>query len=120
MFKNRSKTAFIAAVLGVAYAIYSVVYWSGASAGVTDDAEAIGAALATVLVLPHMLLTVLASIFAVIGFFIRKPGLILTGAILFAVAAALFLLYAVFLIPSIVLGFVGYSKQKKINAVAAA
>jgi len=35
---------------------------------------------------------------------------------LYAVGALLFILYAIFLVPSIVLGFVGYSAQKKINA----
>lgn len=123
MFEGRSKAAFVAALLGLAYSIYSVVYWAGvAGASVTaqDTAEAIGAGLATALVFPHMLVTILATIFAVIGFFVRKTGLILTGAILFSVAALLFLVYAVFLIPSIVLGFVGYSKQKKINRARAA
>lgn len=118
MFQNRSKAAFVGALLGVAYAVYSVVYWSGATSSATNDGELLGAAIATALVFPHMLVTVLGAIFAVIGFFTRKPGLTLTGAILFSVAAVLFLLYAAFLIPSIVLGFVGYANQKKINRAA--
>ena len=118
MFENRSKAAFVAALLGAAYEVYSVVYWSGAVGSTSDDAEALGAAIATALVLPHMLVTVLGAIFAVIGFFTRKAGLTLTGAILFSVAALLFLVYAVFLLPSIVLGFVGYANQKKINKSA--
>lgn len=120
MFKNRSKAAFVGAVIGVAYAVYSVVYWAGATSDLGNDAEAFGAAIAAALVLPHMLITVLGAIFAVIGFFTRKAGLTLTAAILFAVAAVLFLLYAAFLIPSIVLGFVGYANQKKINKGSAA
>lgn len=118
MFKGRSKAAFIAAVIGLAYSLYLVVYWSDVAASSTasgDSVEAIAGGIATVLVFPHMLVTILATIFAIIGFFVRKTGLILTGAILFSVAALLFLLYAVFLIPSIVLGFVGYANQKKIN-----
>lgn len=118
MFQGRSKAAFIAALLGTAYAIYSVVYWSGAVGSTSGDAEAVGAAIATALVFPHMLVTVLGAIFAIIGFFTRKAGLTLTGAILFAVAAVLFLIYAVFLIPSIIFGFVGYANQKKINKAA--
>lgn len=121
VFERRSKAAFFAALLGLAYSIYSIIYWAGVagqSAASEDAAVAIAGGLATILVFPHMLTTVLATIFAIIGFFIRKPGLILTGAILFSVAAVLFLIYAVFLIPSIVLGFVGYSKQKKMNAPA--
>jgi len=115
MFKNRSKAAFIGALLGTAYAVYSIVYWAGVNSSTASDGEALGAALATAFVFPHMLVTVLGAIFALIGFFTRKAGLTLTGAILFAVAAVLFFLYAAFLIPSIVLGFVGYSNQKKLN-----
>jgi len=115
MFERRSKAAFVGALLGTAYAVYSVVYWSGAVGSTSDDAEALGAVIATALVFPHMLVTVLGAIFAVIGFFTRKPGLTLTGAILFSVAALLFLIYAAFLLPSIVLGFVGYANQKKLN-----
>ena len=79
-------------------------------------AEAIGAGIATLLVLPHMLVTWLGIIFGLVGFFTRKAGFHLTAAILYAVAAVLFILYALFLVPSIVLGFIGYSVQKKINA----
>jgi len=117
MFKNRSKAAFLAALFGSAYAIYSIVYWSGAIDATQsgDSAEAFGAGLATLLVLPHMLVTVLAALFGVIGFFVRSAGLILTSAILYSVAAALFFLYAPFLLPSIVLGFMGYVNQKKLK-----
>ena len=118
MFERRSKASFFGAILGVAYAIYSVIYWSGAAdeAVSSDDVGAsIGAGLAFALVLPHMVVTVIGAIFAVIGFFTRSTGLTLTAAILFSSAALLFLLYAAFLIPSIVLGFVGYANQKKIN-----
>ncbi len=118
MFQGRSKAAFFAALLGLAYSIYSLSYWfgvAGVAAGSNDAGEAIGAGLATALVLPHVLVTFLATIFAIIGFFVRGKGLILTGAILFASAALFFLPYAPFLIPSIVLGFVGFANQKKIN-----
>jgi hypothetical protein len=117
MFENRSKAAFIAALLATAYSIYSMLYWGGV-VGQTesmDAGEAIGAGLATIIVLPHLIVTVLGALFGVIAFFIRSPGLILTSAILYSVAAVLFFLYALFLVPSIVLGFVGYSNQKKLN-----
>jgi hypothetical protein len=117
MFENRSKAAFIAALLATAYSIYSMLYWGGV-VGQTesmDAGEAIGAGIATLLVLPHLIVTVLGALFGVIAFFIRSPGLILTSAILYSVAAVLFFIYALFLVPSIVLGFVGYSNQKKLN-----
>jgi len=118
MFTRRSKAAFFAALIGLLYGIYLISYWSGTLATAEDDAEVIGAGIATALVLPHMLITWLAVIFGIIGFFTRKAGLLLTAAILYCVGALFFLLYAAFLIPSIVLGFIGYSVQKKINTSA--
>lgn len=117
MFTNRSKSSFLAWVLAAAYGVYSIVYWSGVGAETqsADAAEAIGAGLATLLVLPHVIFVVVGALFGVIGFFARSPGFVLTSAILYSVAAIVFLVYAVFLIPSIVLGFVGFAKQRKIN-----
>lgn len=115
MFENRSKAAFIGAVLATAYSVYSFIYWAQTNTGTADTAEAIGAGLATLLVLPHAITTAVGAILGLVGFFTRSAGLILTGAILFSVAAVLFLLYAAFLLPSIILGFVGYSAQKKLN-----
>ncbi len=117
MFERRSKASFFGALLGVAYAVYSVIYWSGAAEAVAseDISESLGAGIALAFVFPHMIVTVIGAIFAVIGFLTRSTGLTLTGAILFAAAALLFLLYAAFLLPSIILGFVGYSNQKKMN-----
>lgn len=118
MFKNRSIAGAIGTAIAFAYGIYLISYFAGLNVDTASDSEAIGSALATALVLPHMLVTWLGIIFGVIGFFIRKQGFLLTAAILYASAAVLFLLYAIFLIPSIVLGFVGYVNQKKINAAA--
>ena len=116
MFERRSKAAFWSTIISLAYGIYAIVYWAGTNSSTTDDAEAIGAGIATLLVLPHMLVTWLGIIFGLVGFFTRKTGFQLTAAILYAVGAVLFIIYALFLVPSIVLGFVGYSAQKKINA----
>ena len=118
MFQSRSKAAFLAAVLASAYAVYSVVYWSGVAGEVdsADSAEAFGAGLATFLVLPHVIFTVVAALLGLIGFFTRSAGLILTSAILYSVAAVLFIVYAAFLVPSIILGFVGWANQKKIKS----
>jgi len=116
MLERRSKAAFWATLIAVAYGIYAIVYWVGTNSSTADDAEAIGAGIATLLVLPHLLVTWLGIIFGLIGFFTRKTGFQLTAAILYAVGGVLFIIYAIFLLPSIVLGFVGYSSQKKINA----
>jgi hypothetical protein len=116
MLGRRSKATFWATLVAVAYGIYAIVYWVGTNTSTTDDAEAIGAGIATALVLPHLLVTWLGIVFGLIGLFTRKTGFQLTAAILYSVGAVLFIIYAIFLLPSIVLGFVGYSSQKKINA----
>jgi hypothetical protein len=120
MLKSRSKAAFWATLIAVAYGIYAISYWVGTNSSTTDDSEALAAGIATLFVLPHLFITWLGIIFGVIGFFTRKTGLQLTAAILYCVGAVFFLIYAFFLLPSIVLGFIGYSVQKKINASGAA
>ena len=42
MFERRSKAAFWATILALAYGIYAIVYWAGTLSSTTDDAEAIG------------------------------------------------------------------------------
>lgn len=113
MFNKRSKVLFVCAILATAYALYMIVYF-GSSMSSSDTAEAIGGAIATALVTPHMILVSLGAIFCWLGFFLRKAWGALVGAILFCVAAVAFLVYAFFCIPLIILGFVGYSKQKKV------
>jgi len=115
MFKNKSKCTFISALLGSAYLIYLIVYFAGAMSSGSSSDQAAGA-IATALVTPHMALVALACIFMWLGFFLKKPAFVLTGAILYTVAGVLFIPYIFFVIPSFILGFVGFSKQKKINA----
>lgn len=114
MFNNRSKALFVCALLATAYVIYLMVNF-GSSMASSDSTEAVGGAIATMLVTPHLVLVSLGGIFSWLGFFLRKPGFALVGAILYCVGAVLFLLYAMFCIPLIILGFVGYSKQKKLS-----
>lgn len=115
MFKGRSKALFVASLLTTIYVIYLMVYFSS-SIFVEDSAEALGGALATALVTPHMFILGLGVIFGWVGFFARKSWAALVAAILYCVGALLFVVYIMFVIPSIILGFIGYSKQKKLNS----
>ena len=109
---KRSKLLLIAAIIGTAYAIYLVTYFAGAaSAG--DGAEQAGAALATMLVMPHMAVVWLAAIFNWLGFFLKARWAALTAGILYAVAIVLFLAYFMFVIIEMILCFVAYAKMKK-------
>ncbi|MGL4760713.1 MAG: hypothetical protein ACRCWG_04570 [Sarcina sp.] len=116
---QKSKAAIISGVLGALYSIYLIVHFGGSMFATNDGAEALGGAIASVMIMPHLILVILASIFMLIGAFINKVGFVLTGAILFCVGGAAFFLYALFVVPSIVFGFIGYSKVKKIKALVA-
>ncbi|WP_338587798.1 hypothetical protein QIT93_05810 [Clostridium baratii] len=116
--KKRSKVLIISAILGVLYSIFLIVNFCGAMSSASSDAEAVGGAIATALVTPHMICVVLATIFNLIGALNNKAGFALTGGILYSVAGVLFLMYIPFVIPMIVLSFVGYSNVKKILKVA--
>ena len=114
LMEGRSKVLFVCAILATLYTIYLVVYFTG-SVSSSDGAEALGGAIATALVMPHMIVTALGMIFNWLGFFLRKNWACLVGAILYSVGLILFPLYFMFSLPLIILGFVGFAKQKKIN-----
>ena len=110
--KDLNKCLLVSFVLGVLYAIYIVAYFGGAVGG-SEGAEQAGAAIATALVTPHMICTVLAVIFNGLGLFMNKRGFALTGAILYAVAIVMFIPYFMFIIIQMILSFVGCAKMKK-------
>ena len=103
----------IALIIGAAYLIYSLVYWFGAASGDSSSAEQAGAAIATVLVMPHLLMTFLAVVFNALGVFMNKRGFALTGAILYAVAMVLFPAYFMFVVVEMVLSFIAFAQMKK-------
>lgn len=103
----------ISFILGVAYMVYSIVYWSGTAGTGADVAEQIGTSLATAVVMPHLIVAALAVIFNALGLFLKKRGFALTGAILYAVALVLFPVYFMFVIVQMILSFVGFAKMKK-------
>lgn len=114
MKKKHSKALLIAAIIGALYSIYLIAYFGGAIGG-SQGAEQAGAALATALVTPHMILVVLAAIFNWVAYFTNKRGFALTAGILYSVGGVIFIVYIMFVIPSLVLSFVGYANLKKIN-----
>lgn len=112
--KKKSTLLLISAILGVLYAIYSISYWGGAMSGLSG-AAVIGAGIATMLIMPHMMCAVLAAIFNVLGWSMSSRGFALTGAILYAVAAVLFPIYTMFVLVQMILSFVGFAKLKSLN-----
>ena len=116
MFKKKSKVLFAAALLSTLYVIYLLVYFGG-HLDTSDEVELVAGAIASAIVAPHIFFIVLGSIFNWIGFFTRKPWAALVGAIFYCVAAGVLLLYIVNTAPLIILGFIGYSNQKKLNEI---
>lgn len=108
----------ISLIIGVAYLIYSVVYWGGV--GDASGEEAVGGALALALVTPHLVCTAIAVIFNALALFIKTPAFALVAGILYAVAMVLFIAYFMFVIIEMILSFVGYAQLKKAKEAAAA
>lgn len=115
MRQKHSKVLLIAAILGLLYTIYLISYFGGGILNSAESTEIVGAAIATALVTPHIILVGLATIFNWVAYFTNKRGLALTGGILYSIGGLLFILYIIFVIPSLVLSFIGYSKLEKIN-----
>lgn len=114
--QNKNKLLLIAGILGIAYLIYSMVYWSGAATTPGTDAEQAGTAIASLLVMPHLLFVGLAVLFNIIGFFTNKAGFALTAGILYAVAMLLFVMYFFFVVVQCVLCFVAFAQMRKKTA----
>lgn len=114
--KKRSKMLLASAIIGVLYMLYSVFYWTGANTGNSDTATAIGAGIATALVMPHLICAGLAVIFNILGWAMNHRGFALTGGILYAVAMVLFPMYFMFVVLEVIFSFIGFAKLKKINA----
>ena len=98
-------TGFLGMVLTVLYAIYILSYFG-------DIAMAnAGTFIATAIVTPHMICVAIAAIFSLIGFFGKKRWAMLTAGILMAVAAVVFLTYAMFVVVQAVLLFIAYARM---------
>lgn len=111
----RNKTLIVSSILGLIYSIYLIFYFSGTMSGDISDAEAIGGALATMLVMPHIVMVILSTIFNILAVTLKKVGFALTSGILYSVSGLLLPIYLPFVIPMIILSFVGYVRMKRFN-----
>ena len=120
MFKNRSKLSFAAHLLATLVGLLiTSSYLSAAAAGMSsaDSAEQVGTAIGAAILLPGVVLTWIGVILGWLGFFLRVPGLSLTASIVYIVAGILGILGLIllYLLPSIVLGFMGWAKENKLK-----
>lgn len=112
VIKKRSKLALISWVLSLLYLVYLISYFAGGM-GSTSGSEQAGAAIATALIFPHMLVVGIGLIFNILGYFLNNRAFVLVGAILYSVSILLFMLYFMFVIVQMILSYVAFAKMKK-------
>ncbi len=110
---KKSKLLLIAAIIGSLYVVYLISYFTGVNSDAATSSESLGAALATALVAPHMVITGIAVIFNWLGFCLKARWAALTAGILYAVAMVVFVAYFMFVIIEMVLCFIAFAKMKK-------
>ena len=124
MSGRRSTVALFFAVLGALYSVVVTILWSRAQSALTElfltdpwlaGFGTVAGGVASVVLLPHYISAVFASVLGVVGFFTRNDGFILAAAILFTVAVAMFFLSALVLLPIVIVGFIGYANQRRLN-----
>ena len=122
---RRSKVVLFFAVFGALYTVALIVLWSGAQSATTElfltdpwlaGLGTVAGGVASIVLLPHFVSSVFASVLGIIGFFTRNDGFVLAAAILFSIAVAMFVLSGLVLLPIVVLGFIGYANQRRLNA----
>lgn len=114
MNQKKSVLLITSAVIATLYTIYLIYYFTS---GLTDSSgtEALGGAIAGMMMTPHLIATAVAALLNWIAALMNKQGLALAAVILYVVAACAFFLYALFLLPSIILTFIGYLRMRKAN-----
>lgn len=110
---KRSKLLLISGIVGTIYIIYLFSYFLGSLFEVSGISEEIGSTIATLLVAPHMVLTLLAVIFNWLGFALKAKWAALVAGILYAVAMAMFIMYFMFVIIEMIMCFIAYARMKK-------
>ena len=87
------------------------------SASIAEEAGyQLDALIGAALLLPQMIATGVAVLLNAISWGVNSRGLALSGAIVYIMAAVLMIINAPFLLPSIVLSFVGFAKLGKTGA----
>lgn len=119
-YKPKNIPVTISFVLGALYTLYLIFYIVSMNGTGASDAENIGIAIGSILIMPHAICVGIATIFNGLGMAMDKRGFVLTGAILYAVSMAFMFIYFFFVIIQMVLSFVGYSQMKKKSTEAVA
>lgn len=109
---KRSKLLLISGILSTAYLFYILNYFIGEIFS-SDTVESISSGIASVLVMPHMLLVGLGFLFNWIGWALKQRWAALTSGILYAISILLMFIYAPFVIVQMILCFIAFARMKK-------
>lgn len=104
---KKNTCLLVSFTLGILYSCYILGHFFG------DYNNDLGETIAIAMVLPHIFMTLGATIINIIAYIKNTKGWALFAAILYSVAAILFLMYSPFVMPSIILCFVAWYKLKK-------
>lgn len=98
-------SGFIAALLTILYAAFIISYFGDIGM------DSLSGFIANSIVTPHIVCVVIAAVFSLVGFFVKKRWAMLTAGILMAASAALFPTYAMFVIVQSILFFISYARM---------
>ncbi len=115
--RKRSIALLVATVTATAYTVYLFCYFIGGLAS-AEGAELVGGAIATALVTPHAVMFLIGAVFGWLGYLLKQSWAALVGAILYSVGSLFFLAYIMFGAPILIVGFVGFANQRKLNKKA--
>lgn len=105
----KNKTLLASGILGFLYATYILVYFYGSG-------DAMGM-LAGAIVMPHAIAVLVGATFAMLASQKESRTFALVSGITYSVSAVIFMLYAIMVLPMIILSFVGFAKMpKKVEA----
>lgn len=108
MFKNKSKVAFTTALLGTAYTLYLLMYF-------TNSSDETAGAIAFAIIMPHFICNLAASVFAWFGFSKNSKGMMITSLVFFILAIVTFFIYFMFDLPMVILASIAIGKVSKLK-----
>ena len=113
---KKSKLLLTSAILGLAYLVYLIFYFSTSMINASNGLELIAGGMATAVITPHMVCVGLALLFNFIGWLSNTRWAALVAGILYAVSILFMFLYAIFVIVQTILCFIAFAKmEKKLN-----
>ncbi len=103
LFRHKfSWCLLISFLIGMAYLVYSAVYWTNAAG------SDLGGSIATALVYPHLICLFIAVILNFLAVVLRNTWLAMTAAIMYTIAIFLFPMYFMFVIVEAVLCWIAF------------